>query len=389
VPTYTTDKIVYDVSHFNLASLEHIGTDCGGLIVQVCRARSAGASDDYEIDSFKKWIARYKGQLPLGFYVYSYLPYSTAYDQQVSVFRACFELLSANGIRPADAQLGVWLDLESDGPSLVNASTHIKQVQAFQQAAKEAGFTTAGLYSNLSYLNDNFYSSDLASVPVWIAALDLSSSEILKIATQKGWTAYLHQYSWKGSVGYGDLDCDSVLQPIPYGEATPEDIPEESQPIHAVTTVHARIIPPKSVTFIPAGGVLPPGGTIEIQTDVTDSDQNPTIRYTIDNSEPTLNSRLYVEPLSESNRLSPYKGVHVRAAVLAETGKVLARASATYTRARVKPYSENEQKTTSKLQHEEGAQWFLRKKLPDAREEALRQYLALKEDDEDDGMIEV
>lgn len=331
--TYDTDKNVYDVSHYNLRSCGHItADDCGGLVVQVCRARTAGASDSDVIAAFRTWVGTYKGVIPLGFYFYSYLPYTTNEADTKAVFQECLELLTNEGIQPEDVKLGIWLDLESDGPTPVSQAVNINQVTWFRDVFTAAGFKTVGVYSNAAYLGNlsspgggNFSDSDLADVPIWVAWLDQTVSGALTWAGIHGYQKlYLLQDSWTYSVGYGDLDHDVIVQPIPYASGGGGG--GTTQVVTGTITVTGSVVPAKQVVFVPSPGVtiLPVGRTNRQFSIVIQTDAVGTIHYTLDGSEPTSVSPTYTQAIHVN------RSTHVRAVVLNGAGTVLAKGSGAY-----------------------------------------------------------
>lgn len=369
VPPFTTDKDIFDVSHYNLASLGHISTEnCGGLIVQVCRARTGGASDDYVISAFKQWVSTYKGTIPLGFYFYSYLPFETDESSTKSVFKSCFQLLTNEGITPKDVSIGVWLDLETDGPTPSSPSVNINQVKWFREVATDLGYVTAGLYSNAAYIGDlsssgggNFNDSDLIDVPIWVAWLGKDAQGVLDWGSIHGYQkVYLLQDSWTYSVGFGDLDHDVVVQPIPVvGSGSTQTIIEY-----------------KKIIFDPTPGLINKDTLISITTDV----ENGVVRYTADNSAPTPESTILEEGHKIAPWLIPHRSWNFRAAVFDEaTGEVLAQGTGTYIWPWERPKGEDVEGILKHIEEEENLQSYLSYHPEDESVKTIESYTESRE----------
>lgn len=369
--SYYTAKVIYDVSQYNINSLGHISSDdCGGIIALTYRLRTTSPPDAQQVAACKQWIKTYLNVIPMGFYFYSYLPYDSDDSVFESYFNTAFDFLEGEGVTPDDCKLGVWLDLEDEGPTPLSRDVNIRQVRKFCEIATGRGYVTAGLYANKGYIDAHFNASDLADIPIWVAWLDVSASTAQYWADSLGVTLYLHQYSWTGSVGYGDLDCDRMLRAIPYsGDVpgpSPTPTPDPGVPV---------LVMPHWISFNPPPGILADNTVLRGFTDMDTDAGKVSIHYTLDGSEPTFaHPSMGWDGLWEGHGLEPHKSFHIRAACYTTAGEVLARASGTYIRPRIQMKAEDAMSITDEVFHETSDQLFVVHSLPDAEEE-IKTYI--------------
>lgn len=341
--TFTTNLNIYDVSGYQINILNDFDpTTTGGLLIQVGRVRSYGlgntANDKIMSDAFKQFVQTYKGIIPLGFYFYSYLPFETSEGNTKDALQKCFQFMESEGVNPDVAQLGVWLDLESDGPTPSTPDVNIHQVQWFRDIATSKGYQTAGLYSNAAYIGSlttpeggNFYDADLANVPIWAAWLGQTISGINTWAGIHGYQkVHLLQDSWTYQVGGENVDHDLIVQPIPYGS---DDYSKPEDGTSNTGSGTYRIVPAKKIIFNPPPGQIDSGTIVTVETDAANTE----VFVTTDNTVPSYGNK------SQNWTGKKYvfrRNYHLRAYAFDSTGTVKAKGAATYTIRWIRPKNE-------------------------------------------------
>lgn len=336
VKEFITTQPIYDVSGWQDAIVNDFDPSfTGGLIIQVCRLKTYGVgTDDASNDNlmtrvFKAFVNRYKGVIPLGFYFYSYLPYSTSEGNSKDAIRKCFQFMESVGINPDLAPLGVWLDTEADGPTPVSKDVNIKQVQWFRAVAAEKGYITSGVYGSAFGDLETLYNySDLADIPIWVAWYDTTQSAVESWAESHGLNqVLLWQSDASHQISGHDVDFDIQLKPIQYGI---DDYTSGESGTSNTGTGSYEIVPAKQIIFTPTPGLVPKGTIVSITTDAP----NARIFVTFDNTVPNFHN----SSQDWTNKRFVFdRNYHLRAYAFDESGTVVARGAATYTIPWVRP----------------------------------------------------
>lgn len=339
--TFTTNLDIYDVSSYQESILHDFDpATTGGLIIQVCRIRSygvgtetAGGMADQDMTRvFVEFVNEYMGVIPLGFYFYSYLPYTTSEGNSKDAIRKCIQFMESAGVNPDNAELGVWIDLEDVGPTPVSPETNIKQVKWFCEVVKDRGYRTGGLYSGQNYINTHFNDADLANIPLWVAWWGQTPAGVAAWATTHGFTkVYLLQDSESYQVSGQNVDHDVIIQPIPYG-INDYDYDEGGTSDTGAGTY--QIEPAKKIIFTPEPGIIVRNQIVTVETDAP----NAKVYVTTDNSVPD-----YSKPSQDwtNRRFTFSKSYHLRAYAFDSAGTIVAKGAATYTVPWIRPNDEN------------------------------------------------
>lgn len=326
--TYLTTKPIHDVAWCNINNLNNFkSSKVGGLIVQIGQVK-ASTNEIAWVERFRQYVARYKGKIPLGFYVYSYIPFNTPETVTKQRFQNCVDALSREGLSPQDVQLGIWLDLEWDGPASVDPDTNFKQVRWFREVFAAAGYPLVGLYSAPGYMTSYFNLSDCATVPLWLAAWagDGTSyasgpSELPNYVSPSIYDVIKDQiYIWQdGGESYpaGLVDHDWQIKAIPYVTYKESDTPSETdQPVPEYGPNRGRpvIIKQPTIKFTPEPGRILKADTV---LGITCSDEDAIISITLDNSVPSYVSKSASQKALREYRVLPAtrpgQNIYVRA----------------------------------------------------------------------------
>lgn len=290
-----------------------VAANHGGIIIGCGKIENSGFVDwtgrepNYHADQVMQYA---KGKIPMGAYFYNYATFGTDTTQAISQANA---YITNAGLTPADFELGVWLDIDSEGgagtsdpPLSNNVDTNMINVKAFIDGFTDAGFATAGIYTTAGVMSSRKFICDYShSIPMWCAYLAAGTGSITFDEAGidriiRGYPAvgdyekvYIHQYTWSERVpGWTDnLDGDKICQPIPTsGSGGGGGGGGGGGEYTEVIKVTVDVIPPKRIYFSPVPGIIPTG---DIRLDereqeiamTTDAD-NAVLYYTLDGSSP-------------------------------------------------------------------------------------------------------
>lgn len=320
IPSFYTDKTLYDVSYFNASYLNQEPLiSGGGLIIKAGNAWGPGTEGTTNQDSMlADWISMARAKnLVMGFYVFDYVTPGT---DGTDAYKKVIKYITDAGVDPqVDAPLGIWLDLEkSEDPAFNPWGTKTQNKEKFdrfQKVASQAGFYPVGIYASCSQLPKNFNRSDLKTTPLWVAYWTDKQSRVDAVISQQGWeAAYLWQYTDKAGPGGASLDGDKMLKEIPGIGGS------------GSSSEGRNWIPGKQIFWDPTPGtVLNENTVISISTDAEDTE----IFYTVDNTVPTRQAVLYKHSIRMS--VARYgRSLFLRARALDASGEVKAKGSACY-----------------------------------------------------------
>ena len=329
--TYDTDKDIFDIQPSYQAT--YLGTsvisNSGGVIINAGYAQMDEASP---LEGSLNWVSNYAGKIALGFYVYNYMNPGADYSLLVSRYKGVLQPIKDSGIASKNIQLGFWLDQEynegtSDAP-WGTPTQNFERYKAFKEAVESLGFSDCviGIYSGLSAFQSNFNKADLADTPLWLAWWTDSIDTVKSTIASEGWNKVYIWQSGAEDKGYGDIDCNRLIQPIPIaGGDTPEPEPEP--------TVTYVLVPAKKIIFNPEPGLVELNTMLSVSTDA----ENAKIFVTTDNTVPDP-TKSYQNWTGRSVQLRG--NYHLRAVAIDKDGNIIAKGAATYTIPWIRPSNE-------------------------------------------------
>ena len=344
---FFTDKHLYDIGWPQSSDIKRcidsiVASDAGGMVIEI------GYIDGDGFHEFSRWAdqnynaaqaaAYAKTKTAVGVYIYNYAEFGS---DTKSAIQQGLTYLTGNGVQPTDLNLGIWLDIDSEGggddPYLSNdVETNMINVKDFIDTCNNAGFVCAGIYAPSAVLESSKFRCDYSfNIPIWCAAIgdgnitfDQATYENLmqRFPSFTDYTKmYLYQYSWVQRVsGWSEnLDGDRQFFPIPTSGGGGGGGGGGSYT--EVIKVTVDVIPPKRLYFTPVPGLIDTESdllsareaTITITTDADNAD----IYYTVDGSSPyqynyngsTAVYALAANALLYENSITIYKDTHIRA----------------------------------------------------------------------------
>lgn len=350
--TFTTNKPVLSVDWGNISNRNYIDpNEVGGLLIQVGTLSTSSNTIEH-LSAFKQWVSMFKGVIPMGFYLYSYISPTLSRQEMKDKMQIYLDALDREGILPTLADLGVWLKLGDDSPTSSTAALNLNIVKAFRELFAGRGYATTGLCCSVDFIQNHLNVADLADIPIWLRAwvTDGESSYSQNKADLPNYvpSALYSQiqsqiYIWQdGTQSYPSsfIAHNWVIKPIPgvgYNETEAD--------AGYVGGGMPELVPAAIITFKPEPGRILTSST---ELEVTVNAENVSLNYTIDNTIPQFivqgASVLAMQAYKRLPQTYPGRNLFIRVyAFDATTRKVVAKGAACYAWVWTRPQNHREQ----------------------------------------------